>query len=135
MRRFLRARNHDLVKAEDMLRKSVEWRQTNKVDDALNWVQEEAFIKEFPIEYPGVDYKNRAIMWIPVGAWHIRAMLEKGNKEEMLKYIYVCLERLVSEIKKAGEQFTIIIDLEGMTYWKVAHYESKLSAHLFRSIA
>lgn len=125
LRRFLRARNHDLIKAEDMLRKTVEWRAANKVDDALNWKIQDYVIAGHPIEYPGVDYKNRAVMYIPVGSWNVREMLEKGHREEMVPYMFVCLERLISEIEKSGEQFTLIVDLEGMTYWKVAHYESK----------
>jgi len=133
LRRFLRARNHDLIKAEDMLRKSVEWRHVNEVDSALSWEIDDEIIKEFPLEYPGIDLDNRAVMYIPVGNWEVRTMIEKGYKEQMLQYIYVCLEKLVRNIEKTGEHFTLIVDLEGMTYWKVAHYETvQMTLKVFR---
>ncbi|CAL8111773.1 unnamed protein product [Orchesella dallaii] len=133
LRRFLRARNHDVVKAEDMLRKTIEWRKANKCDEALTWKIDDLIIQKFPIEYTGVDLKNRAVLYIPVGTWPVREMLEKGHREEMLKYIYVCLEKLIQEIEKTGDQFTMIVDLEDMTYWKVAHYETiQMTIKVFR---
>lgn len=118
-----------------MLRKSIEWRQTYKVDDALNWRMDEKLVAEFPLSFPGVDFKNRAVFYIPVGSWHIREMIEKGHRDEMLQYIYVVLERLIAEVEKTGEQFTMVVDLEGMTYWKVAHLESKSTFHINTYIA
>lgn len=105
----------------------MEWRKVHNVDDALTWKIDDSFKTEFSIEFPGVDYTNKAVMYIPVGAWNVREMIEKGNRDQMLQYIYVVLETLVQNIEKTGEQFTIIVDLEGMTYYKVAHYESKLA--------
>jgi len=133
LKRFLRARNHDLVKAEDMLRKSIDWRQENQVDNALTWEIDEHVKKEHPLEYPGVDRSNRAVMYIPVGSWDVRENLNRGYKDEMLRYIYVCLEKLIENIEKTGEQFTLIVDLEEMSYWKVAHYDTmQMTLKVFR---
>ncbi|ODN04647.1 CRAL-TRIO domain-containing protein T23G5.2 [Orchesella cincta] len=133
LKRCLRARNYDVNKAEDMVRKTVEWRKTNKVDEALTWKIDDFIIQQFPIEYTGVDFNNRAVAFVPVGSWPVREMLENGHREQMLMYIYVCLEKLIEQIEKTGDQFTLIIDLEGMTYWKVAHYETiQMTLKVFR---
>lgn len=108
-----------------MLRKSIEWRKLNDVDNALSWKIDARIEQEFPIEHCGVDFNNRAVVFIPAGAWHVRDMIENGFKEDMLKNIYIVLERIVEHIERTGEQFTLIVDLQDLSYWKLAHYESK----------
>lgn len=53
-------------------------------------------------------------------------MIEKGHSEDMLKLMLYSMESIIERISESGnEQFSLIVDLEGLTYWKVAHYESK----------
>lgn len=111
-----------------MLRKYVKWRETNKVDDALSWKISDLIMDNFPIEYPGIDLKNRAVMYLPLGAWPVRTMVEAGHGEEMIRYITVVMERMVQEIMKTGEHFTFILDLESLSFWTCAHVESKICA-------
>lgn len=55
-------------------------------------------------------------------------MLEKGHGEDMLKLMLYSMEAIFERVGKSGnEQFSLICDLEGLTYWKVAHYESMLN--------
>lgn len=65
------------------------------------------------------------VYYFPVGSWEVRIMIEKGHKEEMLKLILWSMEHIVDQINRSGnDHFSVIIDLELLTYWKIAHYES-----------
>jgi len=52
---WLRARDLDLGKAEEMFRTSMEWRKANGIDNILNWKVPEMFEKEFPFQISGMD--------------------------------------------------------------------------------
>jgi len=52
---WLRARDLDLGKAEEMFRASMEWRKVNGIDDIHKWKVPELFEKEMPFQITGVD--------------------------------------------------------------------------------
>lgn len=72
--------------------------------------------------------------YFPVGSWEVRQMLEKGHGEDMLKLMLYSMEGIFERVGKSGnERFSLICDLEGLTYWKIAHYESKLNNYIVKS--
>jgi len=53
-------------------------------------------------------------------------MLNDGWGPEMKKYIFFVLESCMASIPSTGfERVSAVVNLDGLTYYKVAHYESK----------
>jgi len=75
---------------------------------------------------------------VPYGDWEIRQFIEKGLKNECFLHTRKILEemRLAIEEKKAEgvTQFVVILDSAGLTFWKVAHLESKIYEMEFERI-
>lgn len=58
-------------------------------------------------------------------------MITKGYSDDMLKQMLWSMEDIMIKISKSGhEHFSVIVDLENLTYWKIAHYESKSTIQL-----
>lgn len=56
----------------------------------------------------------------------MRTILDSGNREGGFQLIYSLLEQIMAEMKAAkAPQFTIILDAAELSFWKVAHLESK----------
>ncbi|CAL8111772.1 unnamed protein product [Orchesella dallaii] len=125
LRRFLRARDYDLNKAEEMLRKSMKWREENDMDGCRKWIISDVVNQSFPHGCYGVDHEGRPVYYFPVGSWEVRQMIESGHKDDMLKLMLYTMESIMERINKSSnDRFSLIIDLELLTYWKVAHYET-----------
>jgi hypothetical protein len=53
-------------------------------------------------------------------------MIDSGWKDEMQRYVYHSMASIFNLVDASEpKKFVIIIDLATMTYWKIAHYESK----------
>ena len=69
------------------------------------------------------------VLVVPFGNWDIRKKLEIGLKEDGFRYLHRLLEEIMYQIeKKKGEkvtQFVAILDSAGLTFYKIAHIESK----------
>ncbi|XP_035701646.1 sec14 cytosolic factor isoform X2 [Folsomia candida] len=109
----------------EMLRKSLEWRKAVKFEEATTWKIPPEVQHAFPYFIDGLDKDGRIVFYFPIGRWEVRKMLANGYKTEMEKLIYSSMANLLKTIDDtAHEQFLIIIDLAGLTYWKVAHFET-----------
>lgn len=123
--RFLRAREGDVQKAEEMLRKSVQWRKDNDVSTYLNWQLPTPIANDFKFHYIGVDNEGYAVMYLPIGRWNIRDKIEAGYKEDAFKFRFHLLEFFMHYVNKTKQhQFVIILDLAECSYRKVAHMET-----------
>jgi len=61
-----------------------------------------------------------------LGQWDGRKVLGKGLKEDVVKYMYKTLELVMQKCKSLGvSKFTIICDNDGLSLWKVAHWDCK----------
>ncbi|XP_071848963.1 SEC14-like protein 2 [Apostichopus japonicus] len=120
--RFLRARNFNLKKSEEMLRKNVEWRIKNKMstftkDNPLP----EAVDKYWPRGYPGVDKEGNAVEIDAIGAVDVRGIIYSLKSSEREKVGIHLIERMYEiakeNSKKQGryvEGLTLILDMEGL---------------------
>ncbi len=123
--RFLRARNLDLQKAENMLRKSLEWRQSNDIDAIKKLQLPPALLKDFKYYYIGDDHEGRPVYLMPIGRYDGKKILGMGYKEEACKFMYKILEIIMEKCKAQGvSQFQVILDFSELTLWKIAHYAS-----------
>lgn len=74
-----------------------------------------------------------AVICVPFGEWDVREMLDKGKKDELVRFLAQALEILdltmremwrnqfPSKTKWQHTQFTVIFDLKGFTYAKLMH--------------
>jgi hypothetical protein len=63
---------------------------------------------------------------MPIGDWHTKKMIESGYREESLQYRFYLLENIMDAVNRTSKsKFVMIMDMEGLTYKKCAHYESK----------
>ncbi|ODM99123.1 SEC14-like protein 4 [Orchesella cincta] len=124
--RFLRARNHDLDKAEEMLRKSVEWRRAKNISEFLQWKPSSPkFEDHSPFVCTGLDKEGSAVIYAPFGRWDTRHKLEQGLREDCYNYTYYMLENIMYHIRNSKNgKMTFIADQAGLSYWNVAHVET-----------
>lgn len=67
-----------------------------------------------------------SVLWVPGGIWNFRQFVEQGRHEDILKLGARTLEQVLIQIKKHGnKQLVAIYGFEGLTYYKVSHFESK----------
>jgi len=122
--RFLRARDMNVKKAEQMLRKCVDWRNSNDIDAVKKWQTPAPVAKDFNMYYSGLDAERRPIYIIPIGRWDGRKILA-NHKEESCRYMYKTLEIIMDKCKELGVlQFHVILDFTELSFWKVAHWDS-----------
>jgi len=119
--RWLRARNLDLKKAEEMLRASMEWRQVNQVDGIIERepVPEEV-TSQAPIAWCGNTPEGIPIFLCLIGTHDMRKYVEFFGREKCERMNITNMEKIMRIIKKSGEehgtkvtQFVEIMDFEG----------------------
>ncbi|XP_035217161.1 SEC14-like protein 2 [Stegodyphus dumicola] len=125
--RFLRARNCNLNKAEDMLRNHIEWREKNDIDDIEMYKPPEV-AKYFPMSLIGFDKTGSPIRYLPFGNMDAKGLLKSAKKHDCVKSVVQRLEsdavRMKEKSKKMGQnidQWIYIFDFENYTFAKATH--------------
>jgi len=87
--KWLVAREFKLDVAEEMLRKSIEWRRINKIDTILDWYKPpEVLVKYYTAGAIGYD-KSGGPVWIySVGNLDVKGMFQSVSKKD---YIWYCM--------------------------------------------
>ncbi|XP_035710360.1 SEC14-like protein 2 [Folsomia candida] len=86
--RFLRARDLNLNKAEEMLTKYLKWREENEIDSLHAWTPPAPLSrKNYPYEITGVDKEGCPVLVVAFGQWDIRRVCELGVKSEYIRYV------------------------------------------------
>ncbi|XP_035713584.1 SEC14-like protein 4 [Folsomia candida] len=123
--RFLIARDHDIAKAEEMLRNHVEWKERIEYDQAHTWIIDDVVQDSFQFCVDGKDKEGRLVVYCPVGAWHGRRMLEAGLGKELDRHLYHMAACMASALAKSnGDKLVGILDLAELSYYKIAHYDT-----------
>ncbi|XP_036209684.1 SEC14-like protein 4 isoform X1 [Myotis myotis] len=128
--RWLRAQNFDLKKSEDMLRKHLEFRKQQDLDNILTWQPSEVIQRYDSGGLCGYDYEGCPVWFDIIGSLDPKGLLLSASKQELIrKRIKVC-ERLLQECElqsqKLGrkiETVLMVFDLEGLGLqhlWKPA---------------
>jgi len=143
MRRYLRARNHDITKATDMILKSLQWRKDNRVDTILDWCPKENknfwnLRRYWPGNFHGVDKLGIPVMYNLAGAADLAVLMTWFPFDDLLNYIIYCQEeglKLKRDLSKKHHKNyyagLTITDLGGITVKQVS---SKAAVQLYSSL-
>jgi len=128
--RFLRARNYDLKKAEDMLHAHIIWRKENEhryFGDRYDfWEPPIEIAAGYDVYHCGYDGEGRPVYYAPLGIWaSARDMFGKGMEDDCLRYAGKSMDRVHDYLLTTKHQnFVCIVDNTGVTFRK-AFYESQ----------
>ena len=125
LRRFLRARDHNLQRAESMFMNHLKWRKDFGTDTILEdfvYDEREAFLALYPQGYHKVDKLGRPVYIQHLGQINMKAMKNVTTEERMIRFHVQEYERALRYIfpacsLAAGEhvsQTLAIMDLKGL---------------------
>lgn len=128
--RWLRARELNVDKAENMLRQSLEWRKVRNIDSILSTTLPAFMLEQFPFQVLGFDKSGYMVGLVPYGKWDFRTLVEAGNKQYLVNYVNYIIElayklcRNRSSSDKVACKLIIILDLEGFSIRQVLHKQT-----------
>ncbi|KAL6636509.1 hypothetical protein ACP70R_024081 [Stipagrostis hirtigluma subsp. patula] len=112
LRRFLRARDHNVGKAAAMLLKYLKWKPAAKPNGfiadeevANELAQDKAYLQ-------GFDNLGRPMLYV-FGARHYPS---KRDLDELKRYVIYVLDKTVSRLPRGQEKFAAVVDLKGWGY-------------------
>ncbi|KAI7842782.1 hypothetical protein COHA_003528 [Chlorella ohadii] len=125
LRRFLRARQHDLKRAQAMFLAHLKWREENGIDTILtdfHFEERDAFLALYPQGYHKTDKMGRPVYIQHLGAIKIKQLAEITTEDRMIRFHVQEYERCLKYIfpscsKKAGkhiDQTFAIMDVKGV---------------------
>ncbi|XP_062037954.1 SEC14-like protein 4 isoform X1 [Lepus europaeus] len=128
--RWLRARNFDLQKSQDMLRKHVEFRKQQDLDNILTWQPLEVVQLYDSGGLCGYDYEGCPVWFDIIGTLDPKGLLLSASKQELVrKRIKACellrreCERQSQKLGRKIEMVLMVFDMEGLGLrhlWKPA---------------
>lgn len=69
-------------------------------------------------------------MWVPVGRWNGKILVDNGEGENLLRWAFAMIEKGLKIVQENDCQGNVIVDLAGLTYSQVTHIASlKLFYH------
>ncbi|PSC67121.1 Glutamyl-tRNA(Gln) amidotransferase subunit A [Micractinium conductrix] len=125
LRRFLRARQHDLARAKAMFMAHLQWREQNGIDTILedfHFEERDAFLSIYPQGYHKTDKLGRPVYIQHIGAIKIKQLAEITTEDRMIRFHIQEYERCLKYIfpscsKQAGrhiDQTFAIMDVKGV---------------------
>ncbi|CAL8072756.1 unnamed protein product [Orchesella dallaii] len=124
MIRFLRAREMNLDKSEEMFRKYIAWRLENNIDNACSWDVPQDLKESVPYKIVGQSLSGGLVLYAHVGIWD--PQVAQGRYEELMKLAFHELENLTQFTKhyslqrKYFSKMVVIINLEGLSFAHVS---------------
>ncbi|XP_020035582.1 SEC14-like protein 4 isoform X3 [Castor canadensis] len=128
--RWLRARNFDLQKSEDMLQKHLVFRKQQDLDNILKWQPSEVLQLYDSGGLCGYDYEGCPVWFHVIGTLDPKGLLLSTSKQELLRKRIKSCEILLHECElqsqKLGrkiETVLMVFDMEGLSLrhlWKPA---------------
>ena len=114
--RWLRARELDLARAEEMIRKSMEWRRQNRINSSLLSFRPPPFyLSSYRIQVTGFDDEGCPVVIAPF--WDVRPVAS-SQRDTFIRYVDSIIYRVANECKSRGiTQFIFVSDLTGFE-WK-----------------
>ena len=125
LRRFLRARQHDLKRAKEMFLNHLKWRKEMGVDtiiETFHFHERDAFLTLYPQGYHKTDRLGRPIYIQHLGQINVKAIARVTTEERMLKFHIQEYERALRYIFPACSliagrhisQTLAVMDLKGV---------------------
>ncbi|XP_049644859.1 SEC14-like protein 4 [Suncus etruscus] len=128
--RWLRARRFDLQKSEEMIRKYMEFRKQQDLDNIFSWQPPEVIQRYDTGGLSGYDFEGCPVWFDIIGTMDPRGLLQSAPKQELIRKRIKVLEMLLHECElqsqKLGKKIETIImvfDMEGLSLrhlWKPA---------------
>lgn len=112
IRRFLRAREHDIEKASSMFLKYQKWRREAMPNGFISYEEVKNELQQEKLYMQGFDKMGRPIALV-FGAKHFSS---KRNLDEFKRYVIYVLEKLCASMPRGQEMFLAIADIEGWGY-------------------
>nr|XP_020762752.1 putative SEC14-like protein 6 [Odocoileus virginianus texanus] len=126
--RWLRARNFDLKKSEDMLRKHMKFRKQQDLDNILAWQPSEVVRLYEPSGFCGHDREGSPVWYRIIRGLDLKGLLLSVSKQEILRFNFRSLELLLrdceqqsQELGRKVEKISTVFDFEGLSLrhlWK-----------------
>ncbi|KAL6188304.1 hypothetical protein ACLB2K_039697 [Fragaria x ananassa] len=110
IRRFLRARDHDIEKASNLFLKYLSWRKAFMPNGSISESEIPRELAHNKLFVQGVDKKGRPIV-VVYGGRHKHTKLE-----EFKRFVVYTLEKICARMPAGQEKFLSIADLEGWGY-------------------
>lgn len=131
LRRFMKARDFNLDKAEDMLRKHLAWSKLMKLDTIKQYNTPEVLTKYFPYARLGWDKEGVPLMYFSAGKLDGKGIFKSTRKcdisRNILKILDADVDFSVEQSKKHNkviDQWVYIFDFDGFTLSKATHRPS-----------
>jgi len=128
MARWVVATQHRVEEAEEMYRKSAEWRRQKGVDRILKWNAPEVLRKYYPGGFAGFDREGCPVWIIPFGHADVKGMLACASKEEFMDFTLKIVEcsmllmrKKCHQLGKPVNQHVFIFDLDGFSLKAATH--------------
>ncbi|GIY00785.1 SEC14-like protein 2 [Caerostris darwini] len=125
--RFLRARDCNLNKAEEMLRNHLQWRKKNDIDN-IDKYQPPEVVKYFPMSLIGLTKAGNPVRYLSFGTMDAKGLLKSAKKNDCIKAVVKELESDSVYMKKINkvtgsnlEQWIYIFDFDNYTFAKATH--------------
>ncbi|CAL8125439.1 unnamed protein product [Orchesella dallaii] len=132
--RWMRARDLNLDKAEDMLRNSLIWREENNVDKVLEVKFDPFYLLEFPCNVLSQDKIGNPVFAIPIGKWDFRKIVSQGKTEEFKLYVSYMFETIMQGMRERNlkrnpdqlpiSQVTVVADWAGYSYMQLVNIKA-----------
>ncbi|GAB4823183.1 hypothetical protein N2152v2_010229 [Parachlorella kessleri] len=143
LRRFLRARQHDIQRAKEMFLKHLQWRRENGIDTILEdfvFHERDAFLTLWPQGYHKTDKLGRPIYIQHLGQINVKRLEELTSEERMIKFHVQEYERALKYIfpacsKVAGRnisQTLTILDVQGVGLRHLTGDVKRIMGHITR---
>ncbi|XP_010530779.1 PREDICTED: random slug protein 5-like [Tarenaya hassleriana] len=112
LRRFLRARDHDIEKASNMFLKYINWKRTSVPKGYISEPEISNDLSHNKVCMGGHDKQGRPV----VVAFGSRHNPSKGNPEEFKRFVIYTLQKIVARMPRGEEKFIAIGDVQGWGY-------------------
>ncbi|KAL1808787.1 hypothetical protein ACET3Z_025777 [Daucus carota] len=110
IRRFLRARNHDIEKATNLLIKYLKWRKEFVPGGSISPSEISSQLADNKLFMQGLDKMGRPVV-VCYGGRH-----KPTNLDEFKRFVTYSLDQICSRMPSGQEKFVCIGDLEGWGY-------------------
>ncbi|KAL3204588.1 hypothetical protein MRX96_011584 [Rhipicephalus microplus] len=129
--RWLIARDFDVTKAQDLLRKNLRWRAENDVDTLVDRYECHPVLKKY---FPGGifnhDREGCPMYIVPIGHGDFKGMLQCVPKEDIVRHVIYTMELMQrdmdSQTRKLGRTVNsslFLIDYEGFSLKQVTSWQ------------
>ncbi|KAI4985612.1 hypothetical protein ZWY2020_018242 [Hordeum vulgare] len=112
LRRFLRARDHNISKASAMFLKYLSWKRVVKPGGSITDEEVRGELVQDKLYMQGIDKKGRPLVYLFL-ARHFPA---KRDLDEFKRYVVYILDNTCTRLSAGQEKFAVVVELRGWGY-------------------